>query len=400
VGAFFTNVQVHVGQRSPTEARERILTSLRSWIVDQDFSEILGDEAQEADRSILVGPLGDRPWISVYDEACEDQDPSILVGLTERLSHVAGAAVGVLDHDSDILQLWLYRDGAQVDEFNSHPNYFVGANPGREPLGRAELEAVGGHPERWGDLLVAGALPGQLRSAWDSEVVFAEEMLARVADLLDWDPSLSATGFNYVSRGDAPYDAGEFTRLAFRAAANAGDDPRAAGLARLTAWGGQQELQIQAGQPFESVSVTFLSTGGPGVGMRIVIWGTALELLEMREMRLVTGIGLSGAMPEVRSIPLTRAANSSLGVPVLHAELADFAIPTGVGGGPATSMPGVGRLSSRRMQEMQAAALVGLHLNGTGAHEGQGELNVGVTPLENPQEGEDAWTLNVVVSAA
>src|SRR4051812_20010499 len=93
VGGFFTNVQVHTGDRSPAEVREEIVGALRRWIASEGFVEDSGLADDDADRVILVAPAGPEPWIAVYDAATEDQDTDKLRALAELLSQHARAAV-------------------------------------------------------------------------------------------------------------------------------------------------------------------------------------------------------------------------------------------------------------------------------------------------------------------
>jgi len=405
MGAFFTNVQVHTGSLSAADARGAVLAAVRAWIEKQGFIEMGAAEVamhQMADRTVLVGPVSDRPWLAVYDEASEDQDEAIVRTLAEQLSLIAGTAVGVLDHDSDVLHLWLCRDGALVDQFDSHPNYFAGALPGSPLLAGDELEEVAGHPERWRDLLVGGASPGQLRAIWDRKVVIAEEMLVEIASVLGWDRALSAVGFTYLDRGEEPFDPDTFTRLTFRAATSPRADFRGSGLPALVQAGGLREFRTAVGRPFSGVGVTFQNSGGPGLGMGVVLWGPALELLDMREIGVVTRSDLAGAAPDVLAIPLVRTVSKDASIPMLYAELPDLPIPVGFAN-PVAGVPGAMGLpqrgiTMRRMFDLQAAAWLAFTLSGTGAKIGEAELNIGAVPLQNREEGQTSWTLNVIVS--
>ena len=357
---------------------------------------------QMPDRTVLVGPVKDRPWLTVYDEGSEDQDEAIVRALAEQLSHIAGTAVGVLVHDSDILHLWLCRDGALVDQFNSQPDYIAGALPGSRVLAGDDFEEVAGHPERWRDLLVGGASPEQLQAIWDRKVVFAEEMLAEIASLFGWDRALSAVGFTYLDRGEEPFDPDTFTRLAFRAATSPRAAFRGSGLPALVQAGGLREFRTAVGQPFGGVGVTFQNSGGPGLGVGVVLWGPALELLDMREIGVLTRSGFGGAAADVLAIPLVRTISKDTNIPILYAELPDLAIPVGFAH-PVAGMPGAMVLPQRgmpirRMFDLQSAAWLAFALSGTGAKVGEAELNIGAVPLQNREEGQTSWTLKVIVS--
>jgi hypothetical protein len=123
MGSFFTNVQVFAGQRPVADVRAAIIAAIRQQAIAAGLEEdetIVDDE--DAERVVTIGPAGSGSWIAVYDERTEDQDAESLRELGEALSQVGAAAVTVLVHDSDILQMQLYQQGAQVDAYHSYPN--------------------------------------------------------------------------------------------------------------------------------------------------------------------------------------------------------------------------------------------------------------------------------------
>src|SRR5262249_31140321 len=160
------NVQVHTGGQATDEARRRVIEAARRLALADGFIELsnqadngadsnrpasdVGSQPQP-DRTILIGPSGPAPWIAVYDEATDGQDSRELTRLAEALSAAgAGQAVGVLDHDSDVLQLWLCRSGQTLDRFNNRPDYFG-------PISATEHGRLRGQAELWQELLVGGA---------------------------------------------------------------------------------------------------------------------------------------------------------------------------------------------------------------------------------------------------
>ncbi len=106
MGSFFTNVQVR------TRDAARAIEALRA-IAKKD-GLVATDDASGADRTMLVLAEGD--WISVYDEGCEGQNQDALDALAAALSKkTRGPAVTILVHDSDVLELRLFRDGKRID---------------------------------------------------------------------------------------------------------------------------------------------------------------------------------------------------------------------------------------------------------------------------------------------
>jgi hypothetical protein len=110
LGSFFTNIQVHVGEIPPDEARRTVIRAIQDHAARSGLETVPGEPAE---RSVPIGPASHAPWISVFDEAGDDQDGDRLRELAEALSAPASVALGILVHDSDILELRLCRAGAR-----------------------------------------------------------------------------------------------------------------------------------------------------------------------------------------------------------------------------------------------------------------------------------------------
>ena len=81
-------------------------------------------------RSAFVSPTVERHTV-VYDQKTEEQDFAEIEKLGKRLSEVCEAVVlGAALHDDDVLYLWLFQGGEQLDFYNSLPQYF---DPDAEP---------------------------------------------------------------------------------------------------------------------------------------------------------------------------------------------------------------------------------------------------------------------------
>jgi hypothetical protein len=255
MGAFFTNVQVAIGQRRPADVRDAIVGTLRASVSGAGLVEDAALADEDAARVIYVGPSDADGWISVYDDATEDQDEDRLRALAEALSRAGDAAVNILCHDSDILDMHLCRDGAEVDHYNNFPNYFDDGADERAP---AEGDAA-----LWQPVLVPGTTPETLRAAWEVEDVFAEDTLARIAPLFGWDMDRCSVGVRYLP--EAEQDLGGYARLVFREAQAQGDASRGqaslvmSGPPRLIPTGGQQAITFAVGAP---LAAAVASSGG------------------------------------------------------------------------------------------------------------------------------------------
>jgi hypothetical protein len=388
VGSFFTNVQVHTGERAAAEAREMIVEALRQWVAGAGLIEDASLADEDAERVIMIGPAGPESWIAVYDSATEDQDTEKLHALAEMFSRVGAAAVSVLVHDSDILEMCLCRDGAQIDLYNSFPNYFDEDAEGRAP--------ASGEATRWGVALASGATPEALRVAWETQDLFAEDTLTRVAPLLGWDSARYAVGYRYLPEIVSGLSA--FTRLAFRTST-----PKrrlsvvAEGPPRLVQAGGQGSLSVPVGSPFSGISTAFRNAGSQGHGLQIVLWGPALdqEIIDVREVHIRCGPNYAVAF-ETPAIPLV-PGQSAEGVRLWHAVVEDIEIPPDVTEDALNvAMRQTGEARQRTIERLAAAQITVL-LDGQALAPGEGDLYLGVTPLANP-DGQASWRFAVEIS--
>lgn len=108
MGAFFTNLQARANDPAAVAAA---------------LEPLLGADLAWMSRS-------QNGWVSIYPESTEGQDARVLEGLASGLSATLGAPVlGILIHDSDVLHLWAFANGALVDEYDSNPDYFEEVSP-------------------------------------------------------------------------------------------------------------------------------------------------------------------------------------------------------------------------------------------------------------------------------
>src|SRR5215469_15567249 len=131
MGAFFTNYQVRGKSASDVSKAIEPLVETRAYV------------------STAKGG-----WVTVYDEASDQQDDGILKRTAAELSKQLGTAVlAFLVHDSDIAIYWLCENGVLIDEFNSAPDYYKKASD------KVRLRVRGD-----ADKLLPLCLPGTTRS--------------------------------------------------------------------------------------------------------------------------------------------------------------------------------------------------------------------------------------------
>jgi hypothetical protein len=260
-----------------------------------------------------------------------------------------------------------------------------------------------------------------LQAAWETREVFAELALPRVAGLLGWNSEWCVQGFRYLA--EVADDVDGFTRLAFRPSAQtAAGRPAifAEGPPRFEQGGGQVEMAAMVSARFDGVGASFRSAGGAGRGVRVVVWGPALEqgLVEPSQIRLVWKPGAAGQY-ERREIAL-ETSQTAEGVPLRFVTIEDVPLPAGLSdavvGNPsspeAAARPDLAShgaalmealraagLTMHRMMDLMAATQIGVSLVGEAVRAGSGQLHVGIMPLEHPA-GQTSWTLEVTVRDA
>src|SRR5688572_4075433 len=190
VGAFFTNVQVLVpASLSATDAAAQLDPLIESRAERAGLRRASAEET--ADRHIAI-VAADR-WISIYDEATEDQDEKQLDEWGKQVSKaLATAAFTTLVHDSDVLLLHLFDRGRSIDVFDSNPEFFGGRRKKKtDPSERAE---------KW--RAVIGGDHDALTRVFTSEPVFAEAPLDDLAQALELDPERLRVGWTYLAESE------------------------------------------------------------------------------------------------------------------------------------------------------------------------------------------------------
>jgi hypothetical protein len=200
MGSFFTNVQL---RRGPYTSLETIESALDAFAAQTGM--VRGEPDTDAyDRTIVVR-AGEGDWISVYDEATEDQDTTGLDALAVTLAAATqSTTVSILVHDSDVLLMGLFVGGKKVDEFNSDPTYMEDSLPEDMAPTAEQVAGAAGDAERWKHVLAPGVTPDELTQAWRQKETFAEHQLVRVAELLGCSPDRVRVGLNYFEFGEVP----------------------------------------------------------------------------------------------------------------------------------------------------------------------------------------------------
>jgi len=372
MGSFFTNIHIRRGPKASLETIEAALDKLAK----KNGLGRCAENAAKIDRTIIIR-FGESPWISLYDEATEDQDSNKLDVLGQALSEsTQSSVVSVLVHDSDVLLLGLFEKGKKVDQYDSHPEYFSGRKPSKKTLERAA-----GKPNLWNDLLAPGISPDKLAAVLGEKKLFAEQTLADVAQCLGCPADRLGVGYNYLEKSNIPEQELRIVRYtltkrpAHEKLAEGPPQFKSKFPAEFTIVPARHELAV--GDELR-VGVTCCNGGGAGEGVCIRAWGDPLDkgLVEIAAFELLIGNPLSGAK-HIHLEPTVEAEGTKK---VWKAEV-KAPVPAGVKGGLAALSGGT---DWRAMQQVMYDAQVHVNVVGTVKTPGQGRLHVAICPLNDP----------------
>jgi WD40 repeat protein len=172
MGAFFGSIHVR------TESSDTVQKALEQV-------------AKGADCKFLLGPALNG-WISVFPHN-GGQSAEISTEIAKHLPH---DIFHLVVHDDDIFCYYFYRNGQEVDQYNSCPDYF-------EKVSDEEKQKCQGHPELFQDLLRKPELLSKLKTllAADGEkFTFEHERMEQFVDLLGLSNALSS--YEYLQQGE------------------------------------------------------------------------------------------------------------------------------------------------------------------------------------------------------
>jgi len=252
MGAFFTNFQVY--RKDGTQAADlikHILAAIKEEAASSGFLETKGSAGCE--RCVLVVSSKGGRWITVYDQATEDQDEEKISALAKTLSKkLIEFVVSVLVHDSDILHVDLFNDGQRVNVYRSLPQGYPGETAATTIDGWAEL------------------LPNtdSLKTAFNHRTMFAEATLDRIAQVVGFDQRCVSQGFNYATAEGDRLDGLQIKKLQFR---NAGP-PKPKLRGEIVSFRNDSEPDALV-----QLTANIKNDGGPCTGLQVEISSIAIS---------------------------------------------------------------------------------------------------------------------------
>ena len=159
-------------------------------------------EAKNLTAFVVESP---EDYCTIYEEKCDEQDKQHITSLLKDISsQFMCPAIGVLNHDDDILAYELWSKGEKVDEYDSCPAYFTGDESCMEPEGgNAKVLS-----EFMGNGTNLKAIEEALKAAGTEEegFVFAVDRHEALAEAIGLPDHTVGYGFRYISEGEIPED--------------------------------------------------------------------------------------------------------------------------------------------------------------------------------------------------
>lgn len=383
MGTFLTNIQSISNTLAIDQVRQLVIETIRERMHSLWHVEVT--EEKNSDRTIFIGPSTSSDWISIYDQGTEQQEITELEAIASILSEaVNGMSVAILVHDSDLLELRLFRHGNPMKMFCNWPDYFADQNN----LAQSRAEDGAGHTKAWRDLLLNSSTEQDLRAAWESSSTFEEasKILERMAPLVGWNSEWATVGFDSITERLSL----TCKKLYFQKKKSQISYSKPPLLAYE---GGVDELKAYVGAPL-TLSVVAHNTGRASQGITIVVWGPAFDegIVDPTTVTLTIGPQEANMVFET-SLDLTPSETGQLRL----ARLTEVMLPQGLAS-PAAAFKA---RSGNYKQGINAwlATRVEVSMKTFALREGTADLHIGLVPIGNPEAGQTSWTIELQIRA-
>jgi hypothetical protein len=292
MGAFISNIQVFSEGKDTSMLLDKLENAITYRLINGVYE--IADDADSADRSLILQMSSER-WISVYDQKLDEQDINAMDAIGTTISRLGVPAVGSIVHDSDLLMMRLYRNGGTADTIVNDLDIF------NEMMEGSRRRKRNGLASKWAEVCAPGVEPAALKELWERETIFAEDALARGAELLGIPVNAALRGYKIDPefQQDGAID-GQVRVLHFRSLmrlpdfVQVPDGPKLA----FTSWN-----SFAVGDVGSESKITFglQSQGQAFTGLDVLLWGPALDekLIEAGEGTLIHTREEYGDEPEL-----------------------------------------------------------------------------------------------------
>jgi hypothetical protein len=259
VGSFITNIQVY--EKNLSKIKEAILKKLHL-----DYKEALPGE--DVDRIILIKP-STNIWSTIYDQELDNQDLDLLYNLAKVVSsELDVSTISILVHDSDVLNLCLFRKGDTINSYWNDPDFLSDSLP------KYKLNKLKGNPLLWQEQLMDSYSAKDLKKIWRSPEIFAEEILKQSVPYFGFNMDDCFLGYQVVKDSYKEWDNYLEINLKYTEDYFLRHPEATLPFLRMFSWNSSIEGSLN--QPC-TMSFNFVNGGAKSQGFAIILYGEAIE---------------------------------------------------------------------------------------------------------------------------
>lgn len=380
MGTTLSCLQVYVGGKQNAQVRKVVIETIRQQILDQGYIETLPPKHEQyPDSELFVGPPTDSPWLTVF--VTYGNLPEIAQNVSATIQNTV---IFISLIDSDVVHLQRYHKGKVLDEYCNAPHLYnlYGINldspPDWNEIEENDLKAMTrGNLANWHDLFVQGVNPDEIRAIWDSEPVFADDILWATA------AALGMNAEEMLSDSWADQGRESFTRLTFQLKEKPPYETKVEGPPKLTLSSYVELGEVYVGQQL-NLQISVQNEGGDFAGLDILAWGSALDkgIVHLSEAEMFKAVDFE--KKEAISFAPATGKLEAQEVPLLVASQPTFKFPQGVAGGLQIGAGGNWQKLLQAMGQTQVIFNIPVSIKKTGS----GDLFIAFTPHANRENGQ------------
>lgn len=359
MGAFFTNVQLKISGLGKAEICNDVIEYITRFNAEAGF--VKTDSEEDSDKTVIVLYSGHSDWLSIYDEETEGQSSGKLNKLTSGLSkEFKTAALSVLVNDSDSMYVGLSINGTLKDALSNLSK---------------EIDFSKKKPGVWAEILTPGLSFENIKTAWQTRVVFVEDFLARFSEFINLDSSKILTGYEYISE-ERP---SEGIRVHF--ARKDKKKPAALGLTEFKLFAGAGLVDVKKDEK-QTLEWIMTNHGASSNGLEVVIAGECIEkgLLIPESVQTSYVKSQPGKQDEYTAAFVETVATT--GEKIFYARIEEIHIPKGF----KPDYP-MSPKEGKQYRKISYDCAIKFNICFIGGKDGAGDLAIFFAPLANRQEG-------------